>query len=476
MSDRPNILYIMCDELRWCDVGCYGHPTVRTPHLDALAERGCRFETAVSNSPLCGPARSVVLSGQYARTCRGTLDNAQWPNGHGLNLFPFAGFPQWPTGRRVDFDDPTLPETLRDAGYATAAIGKWHVEAWPDALGFDHYVIPAHHHAHTAQWFIEDGGPPFCAPGFSVDFEADRVTRWIANRPTGEPWFMYYNLSPPHMPLADAPERYLEMYGRDDVVVRGNVVPEAEIEGFRQKLLSYLWDYRYYRDHLPHTTAERWASMDLIDLHRLYLGLITWVDDTVGRVLGALDAAGLTGDTLVVFTSDHGDMLGSWGMMGKAHWRDEAARVPMIVAGPGVRRGVVTGHVGSLVDVAPTLLGLAGLDDAAGAGHLQGRDLSGLVKGGDAGADGGVATHTFIECLRLGVAVRTPTHVLGRRFAGGHRLAGEVDECFDMTADPLSLHDLTGGGGEGAAAIEALSELVTGFDRRTPWRGGDPAV
>ena len=138
-ASSPNLLYIMCDELRWCELGCYGHPTVRTPNLDRLAARGTRFETAVSNCAICMPARSIALSGQYARSCCGMLTNVAWHPEEGGWIMP-----QWPTDTRPHLPHPTLPELLQKAGYRTGALGKWHVEAWPDAIGFAHFVIPAH--------------------------------------------------------------------------------------------------------------------------------------------------------------------------------------------------------------------------------------------------------------------------------------------------------------------------------------------
>ncbi|MEM9883783.1 MAG: sulfatase-like hydrolase/transferase [Planctomycetota bacterium] len=442
-SDKaPNLLLIVCDELRAFEVGCYGHPTVRTPHLDALADRGVRVETAISNAPVCMPARSVMLSGQHARTCCGSLTNAGWPGDLPFNV---VGFPQWPTGRRVHLPDQTLPERLREAGYRTAAVGKWHVEAWPDAIGFDHYVIPAHHHAHTAQWFIEDGQPPFSPPGYSVDFEAERVSGYLREHAGGEqPFFMYYNISPPHMPLADAPRKYREMYGRDDAPVRPNVDLSRPLPDQEERFKTYLHDYRYYRDHLPHTETLP-EGLDLVSLTAMYLGLVTWVDDTVGRVLAALDAAGSKRETLVVFTSDHGENLGSHGRMGKGSLNEEATRVPMIAAGTGLPAGAVSGRVASLVDLPATLLGAAGVETP---GHFQGRSCWGdwvAPVAEPSAEDAGLA---FIETHGNGVGVRSATHALGVRYAQGdpgpvrHQLEETPHRFFDLRNDPYEINNL----------------------------------
>lgn len=466
----------MCDELRWCELGCYGHPRIRTPHLDRFAAEGVRFDVGITNAPVCLPARSVVLSGQHARTCCGMTTNAGYPGAADLSI---AGFPQWPTGPRVHLPDPTLPELLREAGYATAAVGKWHIEAWPDRVGFDHYIIPAHHHAHTAQWFCEDGGPVFSPPGYSVDYELGRVRDYLEQRaqPSGDerPFFLYYNISPPHMPLADAPRRYTRMYGRDDVVLRRNVDPAHVLPHQTRRFLTYLWDYRYYRDKLPYTQTLPTDDFDLIDLTALYMGLVTWVDDTVGAMLRQLEQTGLAKDTIVVFCSDHGDNLGSWGQLDKGLWRDESARVPMMARGPGLVSGLVTPQVGSLVDWAPTLLEFAGVDRPD---HFQGQSLAPVLRGRRPTLD---RNHTFIEAPSQGVAVRTPTFVCGLPWNGGnertrHRpIAPQPCELFDMARDPFSMNNLVSDENSRGQAVR-FGEWVREFDASTPWiaRIGEP--
>ncbi len=243
------------------------------PTYHAFAQSGTRFDTAVSNCPICMPARSIVISGQYARTCTGMLTNVCWPHGESEVPFAVAGMPQWPTQRRRHLPDPNFPELLQHAGYRTAAIGKWHIEAWPDAVGFDHYFIPAHHHAHTAQWICDNGQRLVAPQGYSVDAKFERVEAFLNERPNDDPFFLYYNISPPHMPLADAPLHYVGMYRRDEVIRRDNI-PSA-YQPTRDQILTYLWDYRYYRDRLPFTRELPHDGFDLDDLTAMYMGLVT---------------------------------------------------------------------------------------------------------------------------------------------------------------------------------------------------------
>ena len=189
MPDQPNIIVCMCDQLRAFEVGCYGNSVIRTPNIDALAACGARFETAVTNYPICMAARSVLISGQYNRTCTGGISNFHWrvENRERKNIIPEYPFPG-----RPHLPNPTLPEVLRNHGYYTAAIGKWHIHSWPHDVGFDYYLIPRVHHCHTGQSFTENGGPEFVAPGYSVDFEADRMETFLKDRAENkDPFFLY---------------------------------------------------------------------------------------------------------------------------------------------------------------------------------------------------------------------------------------------------------------------------------------------
>jgi arylsulfatase A-like enzyme len=134
MDHRPNVVVCMCDQLRAFEMGCYGNPVIRTPHLDRLAAEGVRFETAVTNYPVCMAARSVLLAGQFNRTCTGGVSNVSYVRRPG----DFS-MPQYPDAGRPHLKDVTLAERLRADGYRTAAIGKWHIHSWPHDVGFDEY-------------------------------------------------------------------------------------------------------------------------------------------------------------------------------------------------------------------------------------------------------------------------------------------------------------------------------------------------
>jgi len=167
----------MCDQLRAFEVQCYGNDVVQTPNIDRLASEGVRFDVAVTNNPVCMPARSIVLTGQYSRTCCGNLNNY-------VALSPDGGWimPEYPRRGRPHLKDPTLPEILHSNGYHTAAIGKWHIHSWPHDVGFNYYLIPRVYHVHVGQKFTENGGPEFIPEGFTVDFEADKVGEFLQSQ------------------------------------------------------------------------------------------------------------------------------------------------------------------------------------------------------------------------------------------------------------------------------------------------------
>ena len=191
---KPNIIICNCDQLRAFELGCYGNDVIQTPNIDDLAAEGVRFETAVTNCPSCLPARSVILSGQYNRTCTGGV----------------IGSLQYPVSGRPHLKALTLPELLVDDGYHTESIGKWHIHSWPHDIGFKKYLIPRVYHCHTGQIYTKDGGPEFVAPGYSVDFEAQAVENFLRKQSKNkkQPFLLYYNISVPHCPLDDAPDKY----------------------------------------------------------------------------------------------------------------------------------------------------------------------------------------------------------------------------------------------------------------------------
>lgn len=209
-------------------------------------------------------------------------------------------------------------------------------------------------------------------PGYSVDFEAGEAETFLVDNARSEkPFFLYYNISSPHCPVADVPEEFLRLYDPDSLTLRENT-NEAAIENKDYWYKVYRWDFRYYSHRLPHT-LDLPEGYDLRTLAAEYFGAVTWMDRAVGRVLNAVAAAGLEEDTLAVFTADHGENLGSHGLVQKGTENEESIHIPLVLAGSGVKPGHrVTGSVASLVDLAPSFLATAGQTTPV---HMHGASL-----------------------------------------------------------------------------------------------------
>lgn len=445
---KPNVIVCLLDQQRAFEVGCYGNSVVRTPNMDRLAKGGVRFEIACSNNPVCTPGRSILLSGQYGRTCTGSLTNSAEP-----------------IKDRIQFFDPTLPEAFKSAGYTTGLIGKWHIAVDPRVIGFDTVFYPLLAHRYTGQTFFRTDGSSFVTERFCADEEQEELGKWIPDH-KDEPFFLYYNISQPHMPLDDMPEKYKTMYSRDEVPLRGNVWKDGKMSHNENWFRIYLWDFLYYAQHLPYTDRPL-EDFDLRDLTALYYGATSWADDQLGNLMRVLEENDLLEDTIIIFTSDHGDNLGSHDLYNKDVLYDEAIRIPMMFHWPAkLAPRVNDTQVAALVDVMPTLLGLAGVDcpDA-----VQGTDLSAVVKGEAETAGPNAA---FIETTSLTAGIRTLTHLYGVKVAEGPdgrpHATDETIMFFDMPTDPLEEHNMAGTDEQHDLAKD-LHERVMDWDGRTHW-------
>ena len=459
MADRPNVIVCTCDQLRAFEVGCYGNGVIRTPNIDRLAQRGVRFETAVTNNPVCMPARSCLLSGQYSRTCMGSVNNASGKDAQGKGIMP-----EYPVEERVHFLDATLPEQLRGLGYETALFGKWHIQPSPGTVGFDYALFPRVHHRHTGQTFVENTGEGEVVEGFSVDFEAERVRAFL-DGDWERPFFMFYNISPPHMPLDDAPEKYLSMYAPDEIPLRPNVFVDGEMPFDERWFKIYLWDFLFYQEGLPHTEKLP-EGFDLRRLIALYYGMTTWVDDMVGLLMAGLEANGLAEDTVVVFLSDHGDNLGSHHLFNKGQLIEESIRIPMIFHAPGRWESRAnTSQVAQMIDVMPTVLEICGAEVPE---HVQGRSLASILSGAQERL---AEDFAFVETADGQVGVRTPTHTYGIRLAEDRRTVADERHCFyDLREDPYEMENLA----KTEKQVEVAEELrrrVLGWNKGTRWMG-----
>jgi len=317
--ERPNVLVIMADQWRTQAIGSHGDPNVLTPHIDQLSQNGIDFTNAVSGIPVCTPARASFLTGQRP------LRNGVFMND--VQLDPGA---------------QSLAEVFADAGYATACIGKWHIDGQGRSAfippgdrrqGFEYWRVLECTHNYNHSLYYADTPDTLRWDGYDVFAQSKDAKAYMRSRMEDQqPFFLFLSWGPPHAPYQTAPERYRQLYQPEDVQLRPNVPAE-------------------------HRAAARSALAG-------YYAHCTALDDQLGDLLGFLHETGLERNTIVLFLSDHGDMLGSQGASKKQQPYDESIRVPMIFRLPdsyGAAAQVKEAPIG-IEDLMPTLLGLCDID------------------------------------------------------------------------------------------------------------------
>lgn len=339
MSEPTNLLILMSDEHSRKIFGCYGNDIVKTPNLDRLAARGTLFTDAYSTSPICVPARASLATGYYAHA------TSNWDN-----AFPYVGDPHsW--GHR-----------LQEAGVPVGSIGKLHYRNAEDATGFDFQELPMHlvngvgdvlgcvREPLPQRWktrkMAEDIGPGQTSYSNYDRAITEAAEKWLSGRKAGgAPWAALVSMVTPHFPLIAPPEFY-EMYA--DIGMMPSKARDLDEHPWLQEMRTcFLYD-----NFTEESTRIALAS---------YYGLVSFMDHCMGRVLDALDAAGLTETTRILYISDHGDNAGQRGLWGKSVMFEESAGVPGILAGPGVPSGHTCRTPVSLIDVYPTVMDTFGL-------------------------------------------------------------------------------------------------------------------
>ena len=418
MKKKPNVVIIMSDQLRAFEIGSYGHPVIRTPNINRLSKEGVQFDIAVTNNPVCTPARSSLLSGQYSRTCCGKLGNET---------------DEAPPRERKRLCDSTLPEELKKAGYNTYLIGKWHIGAHPELIGFDEYVFPKMHHLNKNQIYFEPSGRAFTVPGYAADYNLEQLRSFLSRQKKDDnPFFLFYNIYQPHMPFFDVPQRYKTMYSPEDVYLRENVWVNGKIARDEHWFKIYFWDYLYYNGLIEDRELSP-DKFDLKSLTALYYGMVTYADDQVGEIVRELERNDLLENTIVIFTSDHGDNLGSHHLFNKDVLFEESIRIPMIYYYPGFLQPYINKtQVTQIIDVVPTVLDMCGLKIPE---HIQGKSLLPILTQQKEKLENNFA---FIETSQYQIGIRTPSHLYGMKIDRNTKeITDEEVYFFDLKDDPF---------------------------------------
>ncbi len=442
-----NILFIMTDQQRFDSLSCYGCTAIETPNLDHLASQGALFTQCYVNNPICTPSRASIFTGK-----------------------PLPGHGVYRLHDDLPADERPFPSRLQELGYRTALFGKLHLSS--------RILEQDHRHQHDGFEIYEESKSPYLPPsklnGYLPWLEANHPsvsdalrqkgrhlghfpeeahqTRWVAERTIdflarhdrSAPFFCYASFFDPHDPYNDFPESAESLVNQAGMPapLRGprdwNTVPEGVR---REHEHSYLGAFTSYTDD------------DIRRMRTGYFASVAFLDREVGRILDALDELGYADDTLVIFTSDHGDMLGDHGLLAKgAFFYEPCVRVPLILRAPGsvepgtVHEGIVQGH-----DIASTVLHAAGVDEAETRSTMpQSRDL--IERLGNTESPGGTAvclyrgtgicdTKRYFDPPINAAMLRTGDHKLSLYFSRSDP-DSPAGQLFNLRDDPQELNDL----------------------------------
>ena len=497
--ERPNILLITTDQQHYSTLGATNR-RIQTPALDELGRQGVRFDRAYCPNPTCTPTRASIVTGMY-------------PSQHGA----------WSLGTKLFEDVPVLGDRLGEAGYFTSLIGKAHFQPLASAegmeslecqptlrdldfwrgfhgpwYGFEHVEVARNHacesHAgqHYAIWMEENGLTNWS--DYFADWPNDpqgrrrryaqrhwnlpeefHYTRWTGERTVAQldraaggdrPFFIWASFQDPHPPYVLS-EPWASMYDPAEMA------PGALLEGEHEKNPRHFrmtqeknprFKELYFEDQTIHGFQSHLHDQEALKKNvAIYYGMVSFIDQQVGRILGSLEGHGLAENTLVVFTTDHGHFLGQHGLIAKGafHYED-MIRVPMIVRWPGrVPAGQASEAIQNLVDLAPTFLSAAGLETP---GTMTGINQLSTWRGEQA-----VRAGTIVENHHTATTVHCRTYVNQRYKITVYR-QGSDGELFDFVEDPGEVNNLWHDPSAGELKCRLLEEFMQAVLAQEPMR------
>lgn len=394
---QPNVIFVFGDQWRAQATGYAGNPQVQTPNLDNLASESVNFVNAMAGCPVCSPYRASLLTGQHPLT-------------HGVFVNDVY----------LHQDPNSLANVFGDNGYNTAYIGKWHVDGHgrsnyipPERRqGFDYWkVLECTHNYNNSPYYAGDSDEKLFWEGYDAIAQTRDAQKYIRESDSEKPFLLALSWGPPHAPYHTAPEEYQALYSPDKIQLRPNV-PEECADQARE------WIAGYY----AHCTA---------------------LDDCIGNLLQTLEEEGIADDTLLVFTSDHGDMLGSQGHQKKQRPWDESIRVPFLLRYPSLL-GQEGSELEAFIDAPDILLTLFGLCNIAIPDTVEGIDFSGYIQGGENPSDNSAVIHCphpfgqWIKSRHGGReyrGIRTLRHTYARSLDGPWLM-------YDNEVDPYQLNNI----------------------------------
>ena len=411
---RPNVIFAFSDEHRQQSTSLGGMPEVHTPNMAAMAEQGVTFTNCISNYAVCSPYRAILMTGRWPFQ-QGMVDNA-------LQLSP---------------DEMTLGKAFHEAGYATSYVGKWHLGGTrAEPFGFDQSMIWSGTGNHwKSAYHPRDGEPVEVQDAYNATAMTDQALDFVRAH-QDDPFFLMLSWNPPHSRFTDPPEQDKALYPEGSLPYRPNCREAEAAEG----AFPFNWDI--FQGYHAHVTA---------------------IDRELGRLTDALDEMGLSEDTILVYTSDHGSQLGSQGVSGKRQPFEESIKVPFFMRWPGVcPPGRVVEALFGTIDHMPTLCSLAGVDVP---GTCVGQDLSEWMRG-DRGPEPESQLLMHIQKENASHGNNHPAPIFRGVTTGRYTYAvyPERPWClFDNREDPYQQHNLIGDPGHDAVRQQMRRLLVQGL-------------
>jgi len=421
---QPNILFLQADQLSSSSLSFYGNRVTRTPNLDRLAEKSVVFDNAYCNNPLCVPSRASMLSGALGST---------------IDIFD--------NGSEFRASIPTFVHYLRSVGYQTCLSGKMHfvgpdqlhgyeerltTDIYPsDFVWTENWESTAPRHALAKKTFQNVGYCGECrqlAYDDEVAFKAERKLYEIAMGNNERPFFLTVSFSNPHEPYL-ARKDFWDLYRADDIdLPRVRSIPDSE-QDYHSRNFEGMYGFN----------ELNLSSQQLIDIRRAYYANVSYVDDKIGRLLKILKTTGLDENTWIIFTSDHGDMLGERGLWWKKHFYEDSSRVPLVVFAPdGFKPKHIKMNV-SLIDLFPTLLEMAGMDP--GSDVVSPIDGNGLFELLDGKTENWPDT---VYCENFDGGTPAPMFMVRRGRFKYISCPIHPSQLYDLENDPLELKNLGG--------------------------------
>ena len=414
---KPNLVYVFADQLRYDALSCNGDDKAITPHIDELSSESLNLDNCVSNHPVCAPYRASLFTGKYT-TSTGMVINEI----------------------RMNPNHRCIGHILKENGYETAYIGKWHLYAaqfnnhysvrnsfvpkGENRLGFDdlfaHYNFHHEYYAPKAYYHLDDRTKHY-VDGYEPDYMSEYAIREIERLSRNDkPFALFLSLGTPHDPWNEnnVPKQYLDLY----------------------KDTAFDLPVNYESKNDRH--ADMWARLSkkerkkLLDYKKVYYAMVSNLDDNIGKINEYLKASNLLDTTYFVFTSDHGEMFGSHGRRAKNIFYDEAVRVPFFIKGRDIIKGKKD-FCFSSVDIMPTLLRLLGLDYPA---EVEGKDLSDCFVSDEDNEEGSLLMGTGPTALygngyeRRGYRNKRYTYAIYRK--------DKEEFLFNNLCDPYQMHNL----------------------------------